>query len=48
VQVYITAGTGQWGPLMAASLITSVPLAVIFVLVQRYFVSGLASGAVKG
>jgi multiple sugar transport system permease protein len=45
---YIYDGTGDWPALMAASLITSIPLAVIFVLLQRYFVSGLAAGAVKG
>jgi multiple sugar transport system permease protein len=33
---------------MASALITSLPLAIIFVLLQRYFVSGLAAGAVKG
>jgi multiple sugar transport system permease protein len=33
---------------MAASLITSLPLVIIFVVLQRYFVSGLAAGAVKG
>jgi multiple sugar transport system permease protein len=45
---YIYDGTGDWPALMAASLITSLPLAIIFVLLQRYFVSGLAAGAVKG
>jgi len=45
---YIYDGTGDWPALMAASLITSIPLAIIFILLQRYFVSGLAAGAVKG
>jgi multiple sugar transport system permease protein len=47
-ETFITEGTGNWPALMAASLITSVPLAIIFVVLQRYFVSGLAAGAVKG
>ena len=47
-QAYIHEGTADWPALMAASLITSLPLAIIFILLQRYFVSGLASGAVKG
>jgi multiple sugar transport system permease protein len=47
-QAFIHEGTADWPSLMAASLITSLPLAVIFILLQRYFVSGLASGAVKG
>lgn len=47
-QAFIREGTADWPGLMAASLITSLPLAIIFILLQRYFVSGLASGAVKG
>ena len=47
-QAFIRDGTADWPALMAASLITSLPLAIIFILLQRYFVSGLASGAVKG
>lgn len=36
-----------WNDLMAASLVASLPLIVVFVLLQRHFVSGLAAGAVK-
>ncbi|QMU70172.1 carbohydrate ABC transporter permease [Streptacidiphilus sp. P02-A3a] len=45
---FIHDGAADWPGLMAASVLTSLPLAVIFVLLQRYFVSGLAAGAVKG
>ena len=37
----------QWGALMASSLITSIPPVAIYILAQRWVVSGLASGAVK-
>ncbi|MEV6716271.1 carbohydrate ABC transporter permease [Lentzea sp. NPDC051208] len=47
-QSFIRDGTGDWPALMAASLITSLPLALIFIALQRYFVSGLAAGSVKG
>jgi multiple sugar transport system permease protein len=47
-QSFIRDGTGNWPALMAASLITSLPLAAIFIALQRHFVSGLAGGAVKG
>ncbi|WP_052748794.1 carbohydrate ABC transporter permease [Microbacterium sp. Ag1] len=47
-QAFIREGTADWPALMAASLITSLPLVLIFILLQRYFVSGLAAGAVKG
>ena len=36
-----------WNDLMAASLVASLPLIVVFVLLQRHFVAGLAAGAVK-
>lgn len=37
-----------WGPLMAASLIATLPVIVLFMLVQRYMVQGLTVGSVKG
>ena len=37
----------QWGALMAGALITSLPPVGIYVLAQRWVVSGLAAGAVK-
>ncbi|MDR3078411.1 MAG: carbohydrate ABC transporter permease [Planctomycetota bacterium] len=38
----------DWGGMMATSFLTTVPVVVIFVLVQRYLVAGLTAGAVKG
>jgi multiple sugar transport system permease protein len=38
----------DWGAAMAASLVASLPVVVAFALVQRWFVQGLTSGAVKG
>ena len=32
---------------MAASLVVSVPIVIAFLLLQRYLVAGLTSGAVK-
>lgn len=37
----------DWGNIMAAVLIMSLPILLIFVFAQRYFVSGLYAGAVK-
>ncbi|MER6528600.1 carbohydrate ABC transporter permease [Streptomyces sp. NPDC001508] len=45
---FIHEGSADWPALMASSVITSVPLAVIFILLQRFFVAGIAAGAVKG
>ncbi len=38
----------QWPPLMAASVLAIVPILLLFVLFQRYFVAGVASAGVKG
>lgn len=38
----------DWGGMMAASLITSIPLIVAFFLVQRSMVRGLTAGALAG
>ena len=41
------AGVVHWNQLMAASLTVSIPVVLGFLLVQRFVVRGLASGAVK-
>jgi len=38
----------QWGLVFAASLIAVVPVIIVFLVFQRYFVQGLAAGALKG
>jgi len=38
----------QWGPLMAASVLMSIPALVFFSFAQKYIVKGLSEGAVKG
>ena len=37
-----------WGPLMAGAVITSIPVVIFFLAVQRNIASGLTAGAVKG
>ncbi|WP_417307821.1 ABC transporter permease subunit, partial [Devosia sp.] len=37
-----------WGELMAASLLTAIPVAVLYMYAQRFLVGGLTVGAVKG
>lgn len=38
----------QWGELMAGYAISSIPLLVLFIFTMRWFVKGLAAGAIKG
>jgi multiple sugar transport system permease protein len=37
-----------WNLLMAASLVVAVPAMILFLVVQRYIVAGLAAGSLKG
>ncbi len=38
----------EWGPFSAAIIIIIVPLMLIFIYLQKYFIQGLTAGAVKG
>ncbi|MBS7700586.1 MULTISPECIES: carbohydrate ABC transporter permease [unclassified Chelatococcus] len=38
----------EWGPLLAASIISIIPIIGVFIVLQRYFMSGLTGGGVKG
>lgn len=38
----------DWGGVMAAAIIVSVPVILFFLFLQRYFVQGLSAGSVKG
>lgn len=52
IAIRLLAGVGnnavQWGVVFAASVIAVIPVIVVFLVFQRYFVQGLTSGAVKG
>lgn len=37
----------QWNVLMAASMLTTLPMALIFFFFQRYFIQGVSYGGVK-
>ena len=47
LQRFFTEYATNWPGLMAASFITSVPVVVLFLVLQRYFVRALTEGAVK-
>ncbi|MCM5703024.1 carbohydrate ABC transporter permease [Larsenimonas salina] len=52
VAIALISGGSQyelpWGPIMAASVIVTVPLVILVLIFQRRIVSGLTAGAVKG
>lgn len=37
----------KWNDMMAGSVISSIPLLILFIFLQKYFISGLTAGAVK-
>jgi ABC-type glycerol-3-phosphate transport system permease component len=44
----INPQTQQYGPLMAGTLLSVLPVIVLFLMLQKEFIAGLTSGAVKG
>ena len=40
-------GSINWGSLQAGVALTIIPCIVVYVLLQRYYVSGMLSGALK-
>jgi N,N'-diacetylchitobiose transport system permease protein len=48
VTFFFTRGGAQWGPIMAASTLYTIPVVLFFLIVQRRMTSGLVAGAVKG
>ncbi len=47
VMTFLGMGSTNWGYMMAASVIAAIPVTIIFIFLQRYFIQGLTSGAVK-
>jgi ABC-type glycerol-3-phosphate transport system permease component len=45
---FTTEFNTDWGAVMSASLIMTVPIALLFMLMQKMFIGGLTAGAVKG
>lgn len=48
IMLFKGANTIDWGGLMAASVVAVVPVTLIFLFLQKYFLAGLMSGGVKG
>lgn len=47
LRLYSTQTAVYWNQIMATSLAVSVPVVIVFLLLQRSFVAGLTAGAVK-
>jgi N,N'-diacetylchitobiose transport system permease protein len=48
LQYFFGAHGAEWGPIMAASTMYTIPAIIFFLIVRRRLVGGLVAGAVKG
>lgn len=48
ITAFVQSSGTDWGPLCAASCIILIPVIVFFLFTQKYMISGLTGGAVKG
>ncbi|WP_238146688.1 carbohydrate ABC transporter permease [Ornithinimicrobium murale] len=47
-QLQDAEGFTNWGPVMAGTVLTMLPVLVVFLVLQRHMIKGLTAGAVKG
>lgn len=47
-QLQDNEGITNWGPVMAGTVLTTIPMLVVFIALQRHMIKGLTAGAVKG
>jgi len=48
LRFFVSGFSEQWGFFAAGAIIVSIPVVVLFMFLQKYLVSGLTAGAVKG
>jgi multiple sugar transport system permease protein len=48
ILTYMGEFQSNWANMMAASIVVSIPVTLMFIFLQRYFIQGLTTGAVKG
>jgi len=48
IRMFITQYSTEYGLIMAASMVSLVPVLIVFLALQRFFVEGIASSGLKG
>ena len=48
LQQFMSAHAVQWGQLMAASAMFTIPSVIVFFFAQQYFVAGIVTTGIKG
>lgn len=47
ILTYTGEFTNNWGNMMAASVVASIPVTLMFIFLQRFFIQGMTAGSVK-
>ena len=47
IQLLLGQNSQEWNQMMAMSILGSIPVLVLFLVFQRWFIGGLTSGSVK-
>jgi arabinogalactan oligomer/maltooligosaccharide transport system permease protein len=48
LRFFVGGFSQQWGYFAAGAIVTAIPVVFLFLFLQKYLVSGLTAGAVKG
>ncbi|NGO52809.1 carbohydrate ABC transporter permease [Allomesorhizobium camelthorni] len=48
IRMFVTQYTQEYGLIMAASVVSLIPVLIVFLALQRFFVEGIASTGIKG
>ncbi|MBR5116534.1 MAG: carbohydrate ABC transporter permease [Lachnospiraceae bacterium] len=48
IRMFISQYSAEYGLIMAASVLSLIPVLIVFMSLQKYFVAGITTGAVKG
>lgn len=48
LKMFISQYSAEYGLIMAASVLSLIPVFIVFISLQKYFVAGITTGAVKG
>jgi multiple sugar transport system permease protein len=48
LQIFQSQFSADWGPLMAATIVITFPVLLIFVAGQKYFIQGVTTTGMKG
>lgn len=48
LRMFITQYSSEYGLIMAASVVTLIPVIIVFLALQKFFVQGIASTGIKG